>query len=127
MPDKAIEESFRIATDLLVEMRQIAYRHYKYDGWLAVSNGKTNPVAQYDIRDIRYGTKCAAYLWGDDPRLIPEMGKRIFFDQHDKDGKLTWDLTVSAALKSRTSPSISPTTSATRSRTSSSRRTGTGS
>ena len=99
VPDKAIEESFRIATDLLVEMRQIAYRHYKYDGWLAVSNGKTNPVAQYDIRDIRYGTKCAAYLWGDDPRLIPEMGKRIFFDQHDKDGKLTWDLNSQCGIE----------------------------
>ncbi len=80
-----------MAADLVAEMRQVAYRRYGYDGWLAVSNGRINPCPRYDIRDFRYGPKCAAYLRGDDPRLLPEMGKRIFFDQHDNNGKLTWD------------------------------------
>jgi len=91
VPDKTIEKSFQIASDLLVEMRQVAYSRYKYDGWLAVSNGKNGPQSSYDPRDFRYGPKCAAYLWGDNPLLISEMGKRIFFDEHDKDGKLNWD------------------------------------
>ena len=72
-------------------MRRVAYRHYQCDGWLAVANGKINPEARYDPRDFRYGPKCAAYLWGGDPRLLPEMGKRIFFDLQDKDGKPTLD------------------------------------
>ena len=97
VPDEAIQQSFRIATDLVAEMRQVAYRHYKYDGWLAVCNGKTDQRPGYDPRDFRYGPKCAAYLWGDDPRLISEMGKRIFFDEHDKDGKPRWDMAEARA------------------------------
>ena len=91
VPDQAIQQSFRIATDLVAEMRQVAYRHYKYDGWLAVCNGKTDKRPGYDPRDFRYGPKCAAYLWGDDPRLIPEMGKRILLDEHENSGKLRWE------------------------------------
>ena len=64
-------------------MRRVAYRHYQQDGWLAVSNGTNGPQPSYDPRDFRFGPKCAAYLWGDDPGLIPQMGKRIFFDEHD--------------------------------------------
>ena len=97
VPDKAIEESFQIATDLVVDMRRLAYRHYKYDGWMATSDGRNGKRHLYDIRDFRYGPKCAAYLWGDDA-LIREMGKRIFFDQHDKDGKLTWDTKDQCAI-----------------------------
>ncbi|MEI8376389.1 MAG: hypothetical protein WCJ35_26525, partial [Planctomycetota bacterium] len=66
-------------------------KHYGYDGWFATSYGKTQPWPPYDIRDYRYYPKCAAYLWGDDPLLLPQMGKRIFFDQHDGTGRLTWD------------------------------------
>ena len=91
VPDKTIEDSFQIAADLLVEMRRIAYQHYKHDGWLAVSDGTNGPQPSYDPRDFRFGPKCAAYLWGDDPGLISQMGDRIFFDEHDKDGKLGWD------------------------------------
>lgn len=91
VPDKTIEDSFQIAADLLVEMRRIAYQHYKHDGWLAVSDGTNGPQPSYDPRDFRFGPKCAAYLWGDDPGLISQMGGRIFFDEHDKDGKLGWD------------------------------------
>jgi hypothetical protein len=93
VPDKAIEKSFRIAADLTVEMRRLAYETYKRDGWLAVSMGKNGPQSGYDIRDFRFGPKCAVYLWGDDRTLMSEMGKRIFLDQHDPDGKLTWDPT----------------------------------
>ena len=94
VPDKAIEDSFHIATDLLVEMRRVAYHHYKKDGWLAVSNGKNGPQQGYDPRDFRFGPKCAAYFWGDDPELMSQMGNRIFFDEHDKDGRLGWDLSA---------------------------------
>ena len=92
VPDKAIADSFQIAADLLVEMRRVAYQHYQQDGWLAVSNGTNGPQPGYDPRDFRFGPKCAAYLWGDDPGLISQMGERIFFDEHDTDGRLRWDL-----------------------------------
>ncbi|MGP8234149.1 MAG: hypothetical protein ACLQVW_01875 [Limisphaerales bacterium] len=92
VPDKAIEDSFHIAADLLVEMRRIAYQHYKRDGWLAVSDGTNGPQSGYDPRDFRFGPKCAAYLWGDDSELMAQMGERIFFDEHDKEGRLGWDL-----------------------------------
>jgi hypothetical protein len=92
VPDKAIADSFQIAADLLVEMRRVAYQHYQQDGWLAVSNGTNGPQPSYDPRDFRFGPKCAAYLWGDDPALISQMGERIFFDEHDMDGRLDWDL-----------------------------------
>jgi hypothetical protein len=93
VPDRAIADSFQIAADLLVEMRRIAYQHYKHDGWLAVSDGTNGPQPSYDPRDFRFGPKCAAYLWGDDPGLIPQMGERIFFDEHDQEGRLRWDIT----------------------------------
>jgi hypothetical protein len=93
VPDKAIADSFRIAADLLVEMRRIAFQHYKQDGWLAVSDGTNGPQPSYDPRDFRFGPKCAAYLWGDDPGLIPQMGERIFADEHDQEGRLRWDIT----------------------------------
>jgi hypothetical protein len=91
VPDKAIEGSFKIASDLLVEMRHIAFENYKQDGWLAVSGGTVSPQPSYDPRDFRFGPKCAAYFWGDEPTLMSEMGNRIFFDEHDKDGKLLHD------------------------------------
>ncbi|MCY2929547.1 MAG: hypothetical protein NTV86_08645 [Planctomycetota bacterium] len=91
VPDEAIEKSFSIALDLVAEMRRVAFAHYGYDGWFATSNGKTQPEPRYDLRDFRYYPKCAAFLWGDHPSLLQEMGKRIFFDQHDGDGRLTWD------------------------------------
>jgi hypothetical protein len=91
-PDSAINESFRIAAELVVAMRRVAYQHYGHkDGWLAVSMGKNGPAAVYDPRDFRYGPKWAAYLWGDDRALMREMGKRIILDEHDKNGRLTWD------------------------------------
>jgi hypothetical protein len=93
VPDHAIADSFRIAGDLLVEMRRIAFQHYKHDGWLAVSDGTNGPQPSYDPRDFRFGPKCAAYLWGDDPDLMSQMGERIFLDEHDPDGKLRWDIT----------------------------------
>lgn len=58
----------------------------------------------YDIRDFRYGPKCAAYLWGDDLQLMTEMGRRIFLDQHDQDGKLL-SATMSASARRKVSPS----------------------
>lgn len=91
VPDKAIETSFSVAMDLVAEMRRFAFTHYGYDGWLATSKGKTQPQPGYDPRDFRYGPKCAAFLWGDDPSLLKEMGMRIFYDQHDAEGRLTWD------------------------------------
>lgn len=45
----------------------------------------------YDPRDYRDYPKCAAYLWGDDPLLLPQRGKRTFFDPHDSTGQLAWD------------------------------------
>jgi hypothetical protein len=93
VPDHAIADSFRIAGDLLVEMRRIAFQHYRHDGWLAVSDGTNGPQASYDPRDFRFGPKCAAYLWGDDPGLMSQMGERIFLDEHDPDGRLRWDIT----------------------------------
>jgi hypothetical protein len=93
VPDKTIEDSFKIAADLLVEMRRVAYQHWQHDGWLAVSSGTISPEPRYDPRDFHFGPKCAAYFWGDDPGLISQMGDRIFFDEHDKDGKLVWDYT----------------------------------
>jgi hypothetical protein len=91
VPDQAITDSFQIAADLLVEMRRIAFEHYKHDGWLAVSDGTNGPQPSYDPRDFRFGPKCAAYLWGDDRGFMSQMGERIFFDEHDQAGKLRWD------------------------------------
>jgi hypothetical protein len=93
VPDKAIEDSFHIATDLTVDMRRKAYQFFQKDGWLSVADGTNDPAASYDPRDFHFGSKCAAYLWGDDPELMSETGKRIFFDEHDQDGNLMWDST----------------------------------
>ena len=91
-PDKAIEESFRIAVRLTEDMRRLAYGKYNQDGWLAVSDGKNGPQHTYDPRDFHFGPKCAAYLWGHDSTFGQEMGKRIFQDQSDpSDGRLRWD------------------------------------
>jgi len=91
VPDKAIESSFNVAANLLVDIRRAAFRHYGQDGWLAVSDGAIGRESGYDPRDFRFGPKCAAYFWGDDPELLSQMGDRIFFDEHDKDGKLKHD------------------------------------
>lgn len=64
---------------------------YGYDGWFATSQGKTQPWSPYGLRDYRYYPKSAAHLWDDDPLLPPQLGKRIFFDQHDSTGRLAWD------------------------------------
>jgi hypothetical protein len=91
LPEKALEESFWIAASLVSDMRQLAFRHYGKDGWLAVSDGKIGPQHGYDPRDFRYGAKCAAYLYGDDPSFALEMGKRIFLGEIDgKDGHINW-------------------------------------
>lgn len=90
VPDKAIEKSFWVAANDVAGVRRAAYNYYQRDGWLAISAGKA-PRPTYDPRDCRYGPKCAAYLWGDDPSLIPEMGNRIFLDQHDREGNLAWE------------------------------------
>ena len=79
-PEKAFEESFWIAVRLTNELRGLAFQQYGKDGWIAVSDGKINPEHHYDDRDFRYGSKCAAYLYGDDPSFSIEMGKRIFLD-----------------------------------------------
>ena len=56
-----------------------------------VSDGKMGPQHGYDPRDFRYGAKCAAYLYGDDPSFALEMGKRIFLGEVDgKDGHIKW-------------------------------------
>jgi hypothetical protein len=92
VPEAAIEESFRIAVRLTEDMRRLAYRYYKRDGWLAVSDGKNGPQHGYDPRDFHFGPKCAAYLWGHDATFAREMGRRIFQDQSDPaDGRLRWD------------------------------------
>jgi len=93
VPDKTIMDSFYIAAKLTVDMRRKAYQHFQKDGWLSVADGTNNPAASYDPRDFHFGPKCAAYLWGDDPGVMSEMGKRIFFDEHDPDGHLIWDYT----------------------------------
>jgi len=93
VPDKTIMDSFYLAAKLTVDMRRKAYQHFQKDGWLSVADGTNNPSASYDPRDFHFGPKCAAYLWGDDPGLMSEMGKRIFFDEHDQDGHLIWDHT----------------------------------
>jgi len=106
LPEKALEESFWIAAKLVSDMRRLAYYFSGEeknmgtirssgelkDGWLAVSDGKFHPQHSFDPRDFRYGPKCAAYLYGDDPSFSLEMGKRIFLDQIDgKDGHINWD------------------------------------
>jgi hypothetical protein len=91
LPEKAFEESFWIAARLVSDMRRLAFQYYGKDGWLAVSDGKNGPQYSYDPRDFRYGSKCAAYLYGDDPSFALEMGKRIFLDEIDgKDGHINW-------------------------------------
>jgi hypothetical protein len=98
-PDKSIEESFWISARLTNRMRQLAREYYGKDGWLAVSDGKTQPQHGYDPRDFRYGPKCAAYLYGDEPTFAYEMGKRIFQDQTDpNDGRILWDPTGQTAI-----------------------------
>ncbi len=98
-PDKSIEESFWISARLTNRMRQLANEHYGKDGWLAVSDGKNQPQGGYDPRDFRYGPKCAAYLYGDEPAFANEMGKRIFQDETDpKDGHILWDPTGQTAI-----------------------------
>jgi hypothetical protein len=92
VPEKAIEESFRIATRLTEDMRRLAFERYQRDGWLAVSDGKNGPQHSYDPRDFHFGPKCAAYLWGHDAAFARAMGARIFQDQADPaDGRLRWD------------------------------------
>src|ERR1700730_15112585 len=66
VPEKTIEESFRIAVRLTEDMRRLAFNRYQKDGWLAVSDGKNGPQHSYDPRDFHFGPKCAAYLWGHD-------------------------------------------------------------
>jgi hypothetical protein len=91
-PEKSIEESFWISAKLTNEMRQLATEFYAKEGWLAVSDGKHQPQHGYDPRDFRYGPKCAAYLYGDEPSFAAEMGKRIFQNETDpKDGRILWD------------------------------------
>jgi hypothetical protein len=92
VPEKSFEDSFWIAAKLTNEMRALAQNHYHEDGWLSVSDGKTGPQHSFDPRDFRYGPKCAAYLYGDDPAFALEMGKRIFQDETDPaDGRIKWD------------------------------------
>jgi hypothetical protein len=92
VPEKSIEESFRIAVRLVEDMRRLAYGHYGKDGLLAVSDGKNGPQHGYDPRDFHFGPKCAAYLYGHDEQFSLEMGRRIFLEQSDpSDGRLTWD------------------------------------
>jgi len=97
LPEKALEESFWIAARLVSDMRRLAYQFSGEeknmgtvrspaelkDGWLAVSDGKFHPQHSFDPRDFRYGPKCAAYLYGDDPSFSFEMGKWIFLDEID--------------------------------------------
>jgi hypothetical protein len=98
-PDKSIEESFWISARLTNRMRQLAWEHYGKDGWFAVSDGKTQPQHGYDPRDFRYGPKCAAYLYGDEPAFANEMGKRIFQDETEpNDGRILWDPTGQTAI-----------------------------
>jgi hypothetical protein len=99
VPGKAIEESFRIAVRLIDDMRHLASAYYGKDGLLAVSDGKNGPQHSYDPRDFHFGPKCAAYLYGHDPRFSIEMGHRIFQDQSDPvDGRLLWDPTGQTAI-----------------------------
>ncbi len=98
-PDKSIEESFWISAKLTNRMRLLALEHYGKEGWLAVSDGKTQPEYGYDPRDFRFGPKCAAYLYGDEPSFASEMGKRIFQDETDpKDGRILWDPAKQTAI-----------------------------
>jgi hypothetical protein len=77
----------------------VATKFYGKEGWLSVSNGKTDPRPVYDPRDFRYGPKCAAYLYGDEPGFALEMGKRIFQDETDPgDGRILWDPTGQTAI-----------------------------
>jgi hypothetical protein len=92
VPEKAIEDSFRIAVRLVQDMRRLAYQQYGKDGLLAVSDGKNGPQHSYDPRDFHFGPKCAAYLYGHDKQYSVEMGRRLFQDQSDPaDGRLKWD------------------------------------
>jgi hypothetical protein len=98
-PEKSIEESFWISARLTNEMRELAWKFFGKDGWLAVSDGKVEPYHGYDPRDFRYGPKCAAYLYGDEPAFASEMGKRIFQDETDpRDGHILWDPTGQTAI-----------------------------
>jgi hypothetical protein len=98
-PEKSIEESFWISAKLTDQMRRLATEFYGKEGWLAVSDGKVQPQHGYDPRDFRYGPKCAAYLYGDDPVFGVEMGKRIFQDETDpNDGRILWDPTGQTAI-----------------------------
>ena len=98
-PDKAIEESFWISAKLTNDMRRLARERYDVDGWLAVSDGKTQPQHGYDPRDFRYGPKCAAYLYGDDEGFARAMGERIFLDETDPhSGRILWDPTGQTAI-----------------------------
>lgn len=90
-PEKAFEESFWIAVRLTEEMRRLAFQQYGKDGWLSVSNGKINPEHHSDPRDFCYASRCAAYLYGDDPVFSVEMGKRLFQDEIDgNDGHMVF-------------------------------------
>lgn len=98
-PEKSIEESFWVSAKLTNEMRQLATDHYGKEGWLAVSDGKHGPQHSYDPRDFRYGPKCAAYLYGDEPTFAVEMGKRILQDETDpSDGRILWDARGQTAI-----------------------------
>lgn len=99
VPEKPIEDSFRIAVRLVEDMRRLAYSYYGKDGLLAVSDGKNGPQHGYDPRDFHFGPKCAAYLFGHDRQFGVEMGCRIFQDQSDPaDGSLKWDPTGQTAI-----------------------------
>lgn len=92
VPDKALEQSFRIALKLTADMRRLAARHYGKEGWLAVSDGRRGLQHGWDPRDFRYGPKCAAYLWGHEPEFMLHMGRRIFHDEiNSGDGHINWD------------------------------------
>jgi hypothetical protein len=90
VPEKAFEKAFWIAARIVSNMRRIAFHHFGKDGWLAVSGGKKAWEHRYDTRDFRYGPKCAAYLYGDDPSFALAMGRRIFDEVDGHDGHIIW-------------------------------------
>ncbi len=89
VPEEAIEKSFWVAAKLVAKMRRIAFEHFGKDGLFGVSGGKEQREF-FDIRDFRYGPKCAAYLYGDDPDFAVAMGHRIWEEVDAQDGHILW-------------------------------------
>jgi len=87
--NKQIDNSFKIAVELVDSLREKYYKKTGEKGWLPVSDGIRGPQnSSSDLRDSAHMVKMSAYLWGYEEDLPEIVEKSLFSDVINKDGKL---------------------------------------